>query len=72
VNAEAAWQALEPFDEKWGAKYPMIADSWRARWENITPFLAFPAELRKTVYTTNSIPASHTETRTASHPRDIA
>jgi putative transposase len=55
VNAEAAEQALAAFDEKWGAKYPMIADSWRARWENITPFLAFPAELRKAVYTTNSI-----------------
>jgi len=55
VNTEAAEQALQEFDEKWGAKYPMIADSWRARWENITPFLAFPAELRKAVYTTNSI-----------------
>lgn len=55
VNAEAAEAALEDFDEKWGAKYPMIADSWRARWENITPFLAFPPELRKAVYTTNSI-----------------
>jgi putative transposase len=55
VNAEAAEEALAAFDEKWGAKYPMIAESWRARWENITPFLAFPAELRKAVYTTNSI-----------------
>jgi putative transposase len=55
VNAEAAEEALAAFDEKWGAKYPMIAESWRARWENITPFLAFPTELRKAVYTTNSI-----------------
>jgi putative transposase len=55
VNAEAAELALQEFDEKWGTKYPMIADSWRARWENIIPFLAFPAELRKAVYTTNSI-----------------
>ena len=33
----------------------MIADSWRARWEHIIPFLALPAELRRAVYTTNSI-----------------
>ena len=33
----------------------MIADSWRARWEHITPFLALPADLRRAVYTTNSI-----------------
>jgi putative transposase len=55
VNAEAAEEALGAFDEKWGQKYPMIAASWRARWGNIIPFLAFPPELRKAVYTTNSI-----------------
>jgi putative transposase len=55
VNAESAAEALAAFDEKWGSKYPMIADSWRTRWENIIPFLSLPADLRKAVYTTNSI-----------------
>jgi putative transposase len=55
VNADAAHAALAAFDEKWGQKHPMIAASWRARWEHITPFLALPAELRRAVYTTNSI-----------------
>ena len=55
VNADAAAAALSAFDDKWGQKYPMIADSWRARWEHITPFLALPADLRRAVYTTNSI-----------------
>jgi Transposase, Mutator family len=55
VNAEPAWEALEAFDQTWGERYPMIADSWRARWDHITPFLALPAELRRAVYTTNSI-----------------
>jgi putative transposase len=55
VNADAALEALETFDEKWRERYPMIADAWRARWENIIPFLALPAELRRAVYTTNSI-----------------
>jgi putative transposase len=55
VNADAAAQALEAFDDKWGQKYPMIADSWRDRWEHIIPFLALPADLRRAVYTTNSI-----------------
>jgi len=54
-NAEAAEHALGVFDQIWGAKYPMIAESWRARWEYITPFLSLPADLRKAVYTTNSI-----------------
>jgi len=55
VNADAAADALAAFDEKWGQKYPMIAASWRTRWEHIVPFLALPAELRRAVYTTNSI-----------------
>ena len=33
----------------------MIAESWRTRWEYIIPFLALPADLRRIVYTTNSI-----------------
>ena len=33
----------------------MIAESWRQRWSYITPFLALPDELRRAVYTTNSI-----------------
>jgi putative transposase len=55
VNAEAAEAALNAFHEKWGQKYPMIAASWRERWEHIIPFLSLPADLRKAVYTTNSI-----------------
>jgi putative transposase len=55
VNADAAEAALASFDEHWGQRYPMIADSWRAHWPQITPFLALPEDLRRAVYTTNSI-----------------
>jgi transposase-like protein len=54
-NVEAAEAALEAFEQSWGGRYPMVAESWRAHWENITPFLSLPADLRKVVYTTNSI-----------------
>ena len=55
VNADAAELALAAFDEQWGGKYPMIAQSWRDRWTYIVPFLSLPADLRRAVYTTNSI-----------------
>jgi putative transposase len=55
VNADAAADALRAFDERWGEKYPMIAASWDARWDHIVPFLSLPADLRRAVYTTNSI-----------------
>jgi putative transposase len=55
INAEAAADALDAFDQQWGDRYPMIAEAWRQRWENIVPFMALPADLRRAVYTTNSI-----------------
>lgn len=54
-NVEAAEAALGAFEQRWGERYPMVVEGWRARWENLTPFLSLPADLRKVVYTTNSI-----------------
>ncbi|MFT4571230.1 MAG: putative transposase [Hyphomicrobiaceae bacterium] len=52
---EAAAIALDEFEEKYGARYPMIVQSWRSNWERVTPFLAFSREIRKVIYTTNAI-----------------
>ena len=52
---EAAEEALLAFEEKWGKTYPMIASAWEARWSEITPFLEFPPEIRRAIYTTNAI-----------------
>src|SRR3954451_5600577 len=57
VDADAAQAALEAFDEKWGSRFPVITQAWLNAWEYVTPFLAFPPELRRVVYTTNAIEA---------------
>lgn len=54
-TAEGAEQALESFAAKWDARYPSISKSWRSRWDNVTPFFSYPAEIRKAIYTTNAI-----------------
>ncbi len=64
-NAEEAARQLELFDEKWGDRYPMVAQSWRARWEHVIPFLALPADLRRIVYTTNAIEGLNRQVRKA-------
>ncbi|HET6553259.1 MAG TPA: IS256 family transposase [Dyella sp.] len=65
-HADAAWQALEAFDEGgWGRKYPAIAQSWRRNWEAVTPFFAFPVEVRKIIYTTNAIESLNASVRKA-------
>ena len=63
VDEEAALHALQVFDAKWGQRFPMITKAWERRWDELVPFLAFPAEIRKAVYTTNAIEALHRQLR---------
>jgi putative transposase len=65
VDADAAQAALEAFDERWGARFPVITQAWLNAWEYVTPFLAFPPELRRVVYTTNAIEALNRQLRKA-------
>src|SRR5262249_10097311 len=53
VDADAAQAALEAFDDTWGARFPVITQAWLNAWEYVTPFLAFPDEVRRVVYTTD-------------------
>ncbi len=55
ASREDAEQELITFSETWDEKYPMISQSWWKNWENVTPFFAFPPEIRKVIYTTNAI-----------------
>src|SRR6476620_9745028 len=55
-TAEAGQAALDAFDEgPWGRKYPVIAQSWRRHWGEVIPFYAFPADVRRIIYTTDEI-----------------
>ena len=63
VDAEHAGDELRALAEKWDHRYPMISASWLERWEQITPFMAYPAEVRRVIYTTNSIEALHRQLR---------
>ena len=40
---------------KWDASYPTISQMWRRNWEHLTPFFAYPADIRKVIYTTNAV-----------------
>jgi putative transposase len=63
VDADAAAEALAEFEHGWGERYPMIGNTWRETWEHVIPFLAFPPDVRRVVYTTNTIEALHRQIR---------
>jgi len=54
-SEETASAALDAFASTWDGRYPTISSSWRKRWAEIVPFLKFPPDIRKAVYTTNAI-----------------
>ncbi len=54
--AEAELQ-LDMFAAKWDASFPMVSQVWRRNWSRVTPFFAYPAEIRKAIYTTNAVEA---------------
>jgi putative transposase len=65
VDADAALAELVRFETEWGNRYPPAARCWRESWEHVTPFLALPEDLRRAVYTTNTIEAMHRQVRKA-------
>ncbi|MBV9797650.1 MAG: transposase, partial [Solirubrobacterales bacterium] len=52
-DVDSAQEALEQFDQKWGAQLPPVVKAWRENWEYVIPFMAFPPDVRRVVYTTD-------------------
>ncbi len=51
----AAELAFADFEADFGEQYPGAIDVWRRAWNDFIPFLDYPPELRRIVYTTNAI-----------------
>jgi putative transposase len=54
-TVEEARERLDEFAAKWDGMYPTISQMWRRNWDNLTPFFAYPADIRKVIYTTNAV-----------------
>lgn len=55
VDEQTALYELDQFEEKWSARYPKIAISWRQNWADLATYFKYPQEVRTLIYTTNSI-----------------
>jgi putative transposase len=69
VDAQAAETALDQFEQIWSARYPTIVKLWRSHWAEFVPFLAFPPEVRRVVYTTNLIESMNARLRKVTRNR---
>ena len=70
VDVEAAELALAEFeDSDLARQYPAIAPNWRRAWNEVIPFLDYPPEVRRLIYTTNAIEALNSKIRRAVRTR---
>ena len=61
--AAKAW--VDELAEAWGGRYPAIVRLWQQAWAEFVPFLAFDAEIRTVVCSTNAIESVNARIRRA-------
>jgi len=59
----AGREALKAFAEQWDGRYPTLSRSWRQHWDALSVFYAYPAEIRRVIYTTNAIESVNRQMR---------
>jgi putative transposase len=69
-TVEQAEEALAELEKDWDERYPMVSKSWRNNWDRITPFFAYPPEIRKVIYTTNAIESLNNSLRKVTRNRN--
>jgi len=76
-SEDDALYRLEEFGENWNKKYPQIYKSWTENWTDLSTFFKYPDEVRRLIYTTNTVEGFHrmlrkyTKTKTT-YPSDEA
>ena len=63
INRDMAYDALENFAEKWASKYAYAIKSWKNNWDELTAYFDYPMEIRRIIYTTNSIESLNSSIR---------
>ena len=63
LNRSIAEDNLLALEEKWGAKYPFVIESWNRNWEELSHFFEYTEPIRKVIYTTNTVEGFHRQVR---------
>jgi transposase-like protein len=63
ANKDLAASELDILADKWEGKYPIVIKSWRNNWERLSQYFKYPEEIRRIIYTTNTIEAVHRQFR---------
>ena len=59
----AAEDALEDLSAKWGEKYPMVINSWKTNWAELSTYFEYSEPIRRIIYTTNTVEGFNRQVR---------
>lgn len=68
---ELGHERMERIAEKWHDRYPNAMKSWSTNWDVISPIFKFSADVRKVIYTTNSIESLNSTYRRLNRQRSV-
>lgn len=63
VSREQAEVELDNLELKWGEDYPIVIKSWRDNWEKLSAYFQYSDEIRRMIYTTNTVEGYHRQIR---------
>jgi len=71
ANEATGYEKMQAVTEKWEEKYPRAMKSWEVNWDSLSPMFKFSAEVRKVIYTTNSIESLNSTYRRLNRGRSV-
>jgi transposase-like protein len=71
ASEKAGFEELQVFRAKWDKQYPLIGRSWEKNWPEISTFFKYSPEIRKLIYTTNTIESYHRQLRKVTKGKSI-
>ena len=71
LTKDATELALDKLEEKWGELYPIVIKSWRDKWENLSHYFQYTADIRRIIYTTNIVEGYHRQVRKVTKTKGV-
>lgn len=71
ASEEVALMELDAFAEKWDIKYTTISKSWRENWATLSTYFKYPEEVRKIIYTTNTVEGFNRQLRKVTKNKSV-
>jgi len=70
-SKESAEYNLDDLEKKWGKKYPIVIKSWRNNWDRLSQYFKFGKEIRRIIYTTNTVEGFNRQIRKVTKSKSV-